>query len=92
MTIRELLTLVFSSTLFFTGLGGGVGFLLGIFLPDYYRTIFRGGNEEGFDPLAVGIGQGLTQGLTAGAIVGVLLAVVLTWYRAKTFSVKSGSD
>ena len=91
MTVREILILFVSSTLFLTGLGGGVGFLLGKFLPAYYRTIFRNGQDEGFDPLAMGIGQGLTQGMTAGAVVGVVLVIVLTWYRAKTFANKVGS-
>ena len=83
MSVREMLTLLISSTLFFTGLGGFVGFALGKFLPAYYRSIFRNGQSEDFDPLAVGIGQGLTQGITASAVVGVLLVIVLTWYRAR---------
>lgn len=91
MTVREMLTLLVSCTLFLTGLSGGVGFLLGKFLPAYYRTVFLNGQDEGFDPLAVGIGQGLTQGITAGAVVGVLLVVALTWYRAKTFVAKGGT-
>lgn len=33
MTVREMLTLLITSALFLTGLGGGVGFLLGKFLP-----------------------------------------------------------
>jgi hypothetical protein len=92
MSIRELLTVVFSSTVFFTALGGGVGFVLGKFLPAYYRSIFRHGNDEGFDPLAMGIGQGLTQGMTAGAVVGVVLAIVLTWSRVRTFVPPRGGE
>lgn len=89
MTVREILTLVVSSTIFFTGLGGAAGFALGKYLPAYYRSIHRNGAEEDFDPLAFGIGQGITQGITAGAAVGVVLVVVLTWYRAKTFHLNS---
>jgi hypothetical protein len=92
MTVREMLFLVLSSTVFFTGLGGAIGFFLGKCLPTYYTTIFRSGHEEGFDPLAVGIGQGLTQGITAGASVGVLLVVILAWYRAKTFVPKAPTN
>jgi hypothetical protein len=91
MTIREMLTLVVSSTVFFTAAGGALGFAIGKFLPAYYRTINRHGQSEEFDPLAFGIVQGLTQGITVGAAVGVLLVIVLTWYRAKTFVPKSGS-
>lgn len=88
MSVREMLTLLISSTLFFTGLGGGVGYALGKHLPSYYRSIFEGGQSETFDPLAVGIGQGLTQGIFAGAGIGVLLVIVLAWYRARTFEPK----
>lgn len=92
MTVREMLTLVVSSTVFFTALGGVVGFALGKYLPAYYRSIQRTGAFEDFDPLAFGIGQGLTQGITAGASVGVLLVLALTWYRAKTLALKPKLD
>lgn len=88
LSVREILTLVISSTVLFTSLGGGIGFFLGRFFPSYYIAVFRTGNEASFDPLAVGIGQGITQGISAGTIVGVLLVVVLAWYRAKTFTPK----
>ena len=88
MTVREMLTLIFSCTLFFGTLGTAIGYTIGRFLPDYYRSVFRAARTESFDPLAIGIGQGVTQGVTAGAAVGLVLVVVLAWYRAKTFSVQ----
>ena len=90
MTIRQAFTLVLATTLAFTAIGGLIGFLLGRFLPNYYRSIFIQGREPDFDPLAVGVGQGLTQGVTAGAVVGVSLVALMTWYRVK--SRKSDDD
>lgn len=63
--------------------GAGVGFVLGKFLPDYYRNLLVHGREPGFDPLAVGIGQGLTQGLVGGALIGVVLVAILAWHDVR---------
>lgn len=43
-------------------LGLGIGAALGSIVPGYYRSVFRGGADAHFDPIAVGIGQGLTPG------------------------------
>lgn len=84
MTVRETLTILFSTTIGFTLLGGVIGYSLGRFLPDYYRSVFIAGRFPDFDPLATGIGLGVTQGVTAGAVIGTLLIFILAWYRAKT--------
>jgi hypothetical protein len=84
MNVREMLTLLVSSTLFFTTLGGAAGFALGKYLPGYYRSVFRSGFEPEFDPVAVGVGQGLTQGMTGGAVIGVLLVFLLGRHRMKS--------
>lgn len=84
MTIPKALSLLFSTTLFFTLLGGGVGWYLGQFHPSYYRFVFRGAEDPEFDSVAVGVGQGLTQGITAGAIIGMVLLIVMVWQAVKT--------
>ncbi len=84
MNIRKAIILVVSTTLVFTILGGVVGFCLGRFLPNYYRSIFRNGSDSDFDPLAVGLGLGLTQGLAAGSIIGVVVLVVMVWHDLRT--------
>lgn len=88
MTARETHTILFSTTIGFTLLGGAIGYSLGRFLPSYYRSIFSAGRYPDFDPIAIGIGQGVTQGVTAGAVVGTLLIFILAWYRAKTSRVR----
>ncbi len=93
MNATKAVLMIVASVVIFTMLGGAVGFGLGRFAPNYYRTIARAGGDPGFDPLSFGIGQGVTQGLTAGIAVGVVLAVVLAWLEsrlpAKTLTTKS---
>lgn len=61
-------------------LGTAAGGALGRLVPNYYRSVFRGGSDPGFDPLAAGIGQGLTQGAVLGTVVGLVL--VAFYWRA----------
>ena len=38
------------------GLAGmGIGALLGVLVPGYYRSVFAGGDTPHFDPVAVGV-------------------------------------
>jgi hypothetical protein len=60
-------------------LGLSIGAALGTFMPDYYRSIFSGGDAPHFNPLAVGMGQGLTQGVVFGSVIGLVL--VFMFYR-----------
>jgi hypothetical protein len=84
MSIRKSFILVVSTILLFTSLGGLIGFCLGRFLPNYYRTVFRDGNDPGFDPISVGLSLGLTQGIVAGTIVGVAVLLVRAWQDRRT--------
>ena len=73
------------------GLGGAaIGAALGVFLPDYYRSVFSGGDSPHFNPVAVGIGQGLTQGLAAGLLGGIGLVAVHYWYRLRSAAQRPG--
>ncbi|MGC4002072.1 MAG: hypothetical protein QM811_02540 [Pirellulales bacterium] len=78
-----MLALLFGSALVFTALGGGVGYLLGRYLPGYYRSVFRNGQSPDFDPVAAGVGQGVTQGLVGGVVIGVVLIVAMLWFRLR---------
>jgi hypothetical protein len=64
-------------------LGLALGAGLGYFLPAYYRSVFPGGEQPHFDPLAVGIGLGLSQGCMLGGVCGVGLAGLQFWFRAR---------
>lgn len=71
-------------TAFVGGLIGlGLGAAIGTMLPGYYRSVFSGGSDPNFDPVAVGIGQGLTQGVVFGGITGLLLVGMFYWYRVQ---------
>ncbi|MEQ1822138.1 MAG: hypothetical protein ABL949_06495 [Fimbriimonadaceae bacterium] len=66
------------------GLAGfGVGWLLGSFVPNYYRNVFVGGRDPSFDPVAVGMGSGLTQGLMLGFVAGIAVAWITAWRETK---------
>lgn len=86
MTLKRAVLFVVASTLIGAGAGVVIGLVLGRTMPGYYRSIFPGGHEPGFDPVAVGIGQGLAQGLAGGAVVGVLLVAIVAWHDVRTSS------
>lgn len=91
MNIAKALSLTIISSLVFTLLGGAIGFGLGQFVPNYYRTIARDGDEPGFDPLAFGVGQGVTQGMVAGIVIGIALVVILGWLDTR-LPVRTSND
>lgn len=69
---------------FVIGLAGAlIGYALGKTNPNYYRSVFDGGDSPNFDPVQVGLGLGLTQGLTVGFIIGAVVVIAVTWYRSK---------
>ncbi|MCA9139108.1 MAG: hypothetical protein KDB00_20185 [Planctomycetales bacterium] len=75
---------VFASALIGGLIGAGIGAALGSFLPEYYRSVFSGGQSPNFDPVAVGIGQGLTQGVGGGGCIGIVLVALFYWHRRST--------
>lgn len=79
---KAVLTIVVCA-LSFSVLGGLGGYVLGRFMPGYYRGVFSGGESPDFDPVAVGLGQGITQGLVAGGIIGLILVAILVWQYAR---------
>jgi len=75
---------VFGSAVIGGLIGLGIGAALGSFVPGYYRSVFFGGSDPTFDPVAVGIGQGLTQGVVFGALIGLALVAMFYWYRSRS--------
>ncbi|MGL4423296.1 MAG: hypothetical protein ACRCZF_21730, partial [Gemmataceae bacterium] len=79
MTIKAAVTTVTVCTVLFAGIGAGIGWALGTYSPGYYRSVFHGGQEPWFDPVAVGVGQGLTQGVAGGVAVGLVVVALFLW-------------
>jgi hypothetical protein len=70
----------------FTGLvfsivGTLLGYCIGTFAPDYYRSVVSGGRLPNFNPRDVGVGLGCTQGLIVGLVAGALAVVLQAWRR-----------
>jgi hypothetical protein len=80
MSPLRALAVVLLSTLLFTAVGLGIGYSLGRYAPNYYRTVLLRGDSPDFDPVDVGIGLGLSQGSMFGGIIGVVLVVLHAWY------------
>jgi len=83
MTVLRGFLIVGVSTFVCGLIGMGVGYLLGVHAPGYYRTVFRSGFTPQFDPVEMGIGLGLTQGLVAGLVVGCMIVLAVAWYNSR---------
>lgn len=79
MSVRIAVAIIAICPLIFAAMGAGFGWMLGTYLPGYYRAVFRGGDEPGFDPLQAGIGLGLTQGFGGGIVVAVIIIAIFVW-------------
>jgi hypothetical protein len=86
MTIIRGFLIVVTSGIAFAIAGGALGYGLGVFLPDYYRTVLRIPPGMELDPAQAGIGLGLTQGLIVGLVVGSIIVVTVAWYNARAFA------
>jgi hypothetical protein len=83
MTVIRGFLIVATSAVLCALVGLGAGWGLGVAAPGYYRTVFRLGNQPGFDPVELGIGLGLTQGLVAGLVVGCVVVLSVAWYNSR---------
>ena len=83
MTILRGFAIIIGSAIFFAVAGGAIGYLLAITIPQYYRDVFRAGQNPDFDPVAVGLGLGITQGAIAGLLVGAIVVIAVTWYNVR---------
>src|SRR4051812_18099111 len=83
MTVARGFLIIVLSGLAFAAGGGLTGYTLAVLLPAYYRGVFRGGREPGFDPVAVGLGLGVTQGAVCGVLVGAVVVLAVAWYNSR---------
>jgi len=79
MTLKRAIIIVVLAGIVCSGIGGAIGWLLGIFAPEYYRTVFSGGEDPGFDPVQMGLSLGLMQGLIAGLVIAGGVIGLLIW-------------
>ena len=86
MTIPKAILTVIAAALPFgvvgSVIGGVAGFLLGHFLPGYYRSLFWNG-EPNFDAVQVGIGLGVAEGLQIGLVAGVIVGLVIVFIKTR---------
>lgn len=92
MTIPKAIVVVVTCALIVTAIGALMGGAIGAFVPGYYRSVFRGGHEPEFDPVAVGVGQGATQGIAGGVLVGMILVGIIAWRERRPAVIGSTHD
>ena len=74
--------MIAASTLIFAIIGGFLGYVLGEFAPDYYRSVFARTDSD-FNSVQVGLGLGMTQGAAAGAFMGFGLVALAAWFDSR---------
>jgi hypothetical protein len=70
-------------------LGALLGLMIAVFVPDYYRTVFRLSDESLGGILSLGIVLGGLQGLFAGALIGVLIVGIYATYLVRLEKAKA---
>ena len=83
MTITRGFVITIVSGIAFACLGGVAGYALGIFVPDYYRLVFRIPEGVAISPTQAGLGLGITQGGAVGLIVGLVIVLAVAWYNSR---------
>ncbi|MEQ9587975.1 MAG: hypothetical protein RJS97_08475 [Parvibaculaceae bacterium] len=79
MTTKTALTTVLTWAVVFACVGCTMGAMIGVVAPDYYRTVFRGGESPDFNPLQIGVGLGVTQGAASGIAISLVVLALLAW-------------
>lgn len=85
MSFGKSLRIVLTTALGGAAIGGLVGFLVAIVLPNYYASVFSGP----VDPVQTGLRLGVSQGLIGGGLIGLGLAAVLTWREIRVLEIES---
>jgi hypothetical protein len=85
MTVRKALLTIIGCALLFGAIGAAIGYAVGEFAPGYFRTKFRISRheEEGFDPVGVGVGLGLCNGTVGGVVVGLIVVALVCWRETR---------
>lgn len=79
MTTKTALATVLTWAAVFACVGSATGAMLGTVVPEYYRSLFHGGQSPNFDPVQVGVGLGATQGAASGIAVSILVVALFAW-------------
>ena len=85
MTVVRGFIITIMSSLAFAVFGGLAGVAIGLFMPNYYRMVFRIPPDVPTDLVQGGLGLGLTQGFVAGIIIGLVIVVTVAWYDSRVF-------
>ena len=89
MTILRGFIITITSGVAFAIVGGVLGNLIGLYLPDYYRIVFDLPPDSDINPVQAGVGLGATQGLSAGLVVGLVIVVATAWYQSRVVERKT---
>jgi hypothetical protein len=82
MPIGKIVAIVLIATFAGALVGGAIGFLMGLFLPEFYRSMGFGGGPVS-DPIQLGTGLGLSEGLMLGFVLGCLIVLVQAFGRKR---------
>jgi hypothetical protein len=77
--VRLLLVIVACGAIFAV-LGGVVGLVIGVTVPEYYYAVFR---NDSLNAPAIGCVMGVGQGGALGVVAGLVLALILTWREVR---------
>jgi hypothetical protein len=88
MTVLRGFAITLFSGLFFGVGGAAVGYALGRWTPDFYRTVFRIPIGSTVDPIEVGLGLGLSNGGIIGLGIGLVIVLAVTWSNGRLASGK----
>ncbi|MEZ6058130.1 MAG: hypothetical protein R3C01_15635 [Planctomycetaceae bacterium] len=93
MTTKTALTTVLTWAVVFACVGSVMGAMIGVVAPDYYRSVFRGGESSDFNPLQVGVGLGVTQGAASGIAISIVVLAILAWrdIRSRSPAIESNT-
>jgi hypothetical protein len=83
MTVFRGFAIVLASAVAFGVLGTLLGYAIGVYAPDYYRTVLQIPPGMQLNPVQIGLGLGLTQGAGAGFAVGAVIVVAVAWYESR---------
>lgn len=89
MTVIRGFSIVILSALGFAAAGGAIGCLIGRFVPDYYRLVFRMAPAGGPDLAVIGLVLGTTQGLLVGVLVGLVIVVTVALFQSRAERLQS---
>jgi hypothetical protein len=83
MTVLRGFVITLGAGVAFAVLGALGGYLLGTFVPDYYRLVLQIRTNDPVDLAQAGLGMGLTQGGMLGLAVGLVIVVAVAWHRSR---------